>query len=69
MKLRDAQKPVPLISMEDQDNDEDRHSVENDNNLDEPAQNMAWDFDDLQRSDHRVSWYYRLAATFVRSTM
>lgn len=53
MTLTDAQEAAQMASMEDEGNDDDRHSVDSDDNRDEPTKEMAWNFHDLQGGNHR----------------
>lgn len=53
MTLNDAQEAARLASMEYEDNEDDGHSVESDDNQNEPVEEMVCDFHDLQGSDHR----------------
>lgn len=54
MALNDTQESERLASMEDQYNDEDRHSVDMNDNWDEPSQEMVWHFHDLKGGAHQV---------------
>lgn len=40
-------------STEDQDNDNNAHSIDSDHNRDEPPEKMAWNFHDINSGDHR----------------